>query len=76
MAGNNRQFCFAVIPLSSDKLLQLSNRIRELEDRKSNIDESTQTTQAETTDTKEDSGKEDKVLPNSEITKTSSSRKY
>ncbi|XP_051248750.1 optineurin isoform X2 [Dicentrarchus labrax] len=36
-------------------------RIRELEERKSNVEESTQTTQAETTETKEDAGKEDKA---------------
>lgn len=36
-------------------------RIRELEERKANVDKSTQTTQAESTETKEDSGKEEKV---------------
>ncbi|XP_041819825.1 optineurin [Chelmon rostratus] len=37
-------------------------RIRELEERKSNVDKSTQTIQAETTETKEDSGKEEKAV--------------
>ncbi|XP_038594229.1 optineurin isoform X1 [Micropterus salmoides] len=45
-------------------------RIRELEERKSNVQESTQTTQAEP-ETKEDSGKEEKVFTQSE-----SGRKY
>lgn len=39
----------------------LPNRIRKLEERRSNVDKSTQTTQAEATETKEDSGKEEKV---------------
>lgn len=36
-------------------------RIRELEERKSNVNQSTQTTEPQSTDTKEDSGKEDKA---------------
>uniref|UniRef100_UPI0037E7B0FC optineurin n=1 Tax=Semicossyphus pulcher TaxID=241346 RepID=UPI0037E7B0FC len=36
-------------------------RIRELEERKSNVEDSTQTTQAETTEPKEDSGKEEEA---------------
>ncbi|XP_026183182.1 optineurin [Mastacembelus armatus] len=36
-------------------------RIRELEERESNVDQSTQTTQPKTPETKEDSGKEDKA---------------
>ncbi|XP_044042346.1 optineurin [Siniperca chuatsi] len=36
-------------------------RIRELEERKSNVEDSTQTTEAEPTETKEDSGKEEKA---------------
>nr|XP_046235316.1 optineurin [Scatophagus argus] len=43
--------------------LQLSAaRIRELEERKSNVEESTQTTPEETTETKEGSGKEEKAV--------------
>lgn len=48
---------YLIFPLETN----LFNRIRELEERKSIVDESTQTTQAEA-ETKEDSGKEDKVL--------------
>ncbi|KAK5849108.1 hypothetical protein PBY51_008776 [Eleginops maclovinus] len=43
------------------QLQSASARIKELEERKSNVDESTQTSQAEATDTKQDSGKEEKA---------------
>ncbi|XP_076578383.1 optineurin [Chaetodon auriga] len=43
------------------KIQSYAARIRELEERKSNVDKSTQTVQAETTETKEDSGKEEKA---------------